>query len=159
MQLVRGQEDGPRPWREADSASRTRAVLGPGQTSGQQDRRGRYGQHAEQASEPPAATDSHLPLAQCGLTHLDHADDLFDGSPEIVHPGRDQKCWKGARRGKGGGRSGFGTGHCGESCPGGLWGLTAGTLAQCSCRCFACDYATVGSQKVRHRDVRLRQRQ
>lgn len=42
----------------------------------------------------PAPSRSHSPLAQRGLAHLDHADDLFDGSPEVVHPGCHQKCWE-----------------------------------------------------------------
>lgn len=109
-----GQEDGPRPWTEEGSPSTPQAVLGPGQTSGREGRRGRCGRHTGQVSEPQVTTESHLPLAQCGLTHLDHADDLFDGSPEIVHPGRNQKCWKEARRGEGQGRSSLGTGQGGD---------------------------------------------
>lgn len=62
-------------------------------------------QEAAATRGPPARTPGaalpgrgwHAPLSQRGLAHLDHADDLLDGSAEIVHPGRDQQCWKGTR--------------------------------------------------------------
>lgn len=91
--------------------SSTRAVLGPGQTSRWQHR----GRGSDRQTEE-ATTESHPPLAQRGLAHLDHADDLFDGSPEIMHPGCNQKCWRGARRGVKP-RDG-----AVRALPGGLWG-------------------------------------
>ena len=54
---------------------------------------------AGKPGQAPGCDKSDPPLAQRGFAHLDHADDLFDGSPEIVHPGCNQKCWKGIQWG------------------------------------------------------------
>lgn len=43
--------------------------------------------------QDPRWAQNHPPLAQSGLAHLDHADDLLDGSPEIMHSGCNQKRW------------------------------------------------------------------